>query len=119
MPPKSTHTKPRADKPAEQEEPGQEETAAADEPTVPGLVTGIRQGGGTGNESPALPASAVTGAARAHALLDHALAALEAESPDRVAAIIKRVQDELDRYLPASVKAAAVPEADQVMAAGL
>lgn len=118
MPPKSTHTKPRADKPAEQEEPGQEETAA-DEPTVPGLVTGIRQGGGTGNESPALPASAVTGAARAHALLDHALLALEAESPERVAAIIKRVQDELDRYLPASVKAAAVPEAAQVMAAGL
>jgi len=96
--------------------------AAADEPVEPDatpIIPQLRAGGGTSNEAPMLPPSATTGAARAHALLDHALAALPGDDPAAVEAIIRRAQDELDRYLPAPVKAAAIPEAAQVMAAGL
>jgi hypothetical protein len=91
------------------------EPPAAVSPDVP-LAVEMHQGGGTGNESPPLPASAVTGAARSHALLDHALQALGDGDNGRAQALIEMVRDELDRYLPDQVKAAGVHEARMLVA---
>jgi hypothetical protein len=92
-----------------------EQKAGADPPAAVApetpLAVSMREGGGTGNESPALPASAVSGAARSHALLEHAQQALADGDPERAKALIGMVRDELDRYLPDQVKAAGVHEA--------
>lgn len=89
------------------------------EPPEPPLAAGMREGGGTGNESPALPASAVSGAARSHALLGHADEAIDGGDTSRAKAIIAMVRDELERYLPDQVRAAGVHEARQMVAAQL
>jgi len=103
MPPRSTRSKARAADPEPELEQAPQDVIE-------------RSGGGTSNESPTLPASAVSGAARSHAMLEHAGQALADGDTGRAAAIIKLAQDELDRYLPPAVKQAGIPEAAQVVA---
>jgi hypothetical protein len=101
---------------AEQKAGADPPAAVLPDPPEEQISVGMREGGGTSNESPALPANAVTGAARAHALLSHAQDALAAGDHGRLAALIQMVKDELDRYLPDQVKAAGIPEARQMVA---
>jgi hypothetical protein len=68
------------------------------------------------NESPPLAPNAANGAARAHALLDQALAAADGDDLDKAFAIIERAKAELDRYIPSDARAAGVAEAAHVVA---
>lgn len=94
---------------------------AADEPAPP--VEDIEaaqpakpRGNATSNESPALPANLVSGAARAHAALSQVSSVSgngELSEGDRIAGIVRLVSfalDELDRYLPADVRRPAAEE---------
>lgn len=111
-----------------------EVTEAAQDQGAPDVTTTIREGGGTANESPQLPATLPAGAARAHALLEQALAVgngdtaldggeVQADAmppaPEdllaRVMAILDRARAELDRYVPAVLRHAATVEAQSVI----
>jgi hypothetical protein len=94
---------------------------AAMEAGNPSLVQELRVGGGTSNESPALPATQAAGAARAHALAGLALAAAaddSLESGERMAKmrqILEFIRAELDRYVPEQLRMAAGVEAGKIL----
>jgi hypothetical protein len=93
MPPKSASSSRAKAKAAEEDKP---EEVTEPEP----VSTKMRAGGGTSNESPALPATVQSGAARAHGMSELLEAALAEGDTGRAQALAGRIREELARYVP-------------------
>lgn len=106
--------------------PGASERATASEPFPqqpveqaqaegnPVLAPELRAGGGTSNESPALPATIQAGAARAHGLTEQLADALAEGDTARAQGLAGLVKDELARYVPDQLVAPGRAEAARV-----
>jgi hypothetical protein len=85
------------------------------------IATQLRTGGATSNETPSLPQNIQSAGAKAHAGLDVLIKTAEDDSEDaetklpQVVAIAKELQADLDRYVPESIRQAAMVDVEKLL----
>lgn len=85
------------------------------------IATQLQTGGGTSNESPSLPPNVQAAGAKAHAGLDLLIKTAEDDGEDaetklpQVVAIAKELRADLDRYVPESIRQAAMADVERML----